>query len=153
KGVVHARILPNRTSAGGGNDGPALSADEFVDVFATDLQDNDHVCTLDDMSPYVKELLGLIDDIPLFNRVARWLTGLIIDGQFNCGDFRDNAAVRTKQLAQLDAYIEANADAHRPSIVMGSFHVEGRNLGKAGDEYGEMLKALELGPTTMDPTV
>jgi hypothetical protein len=156
KGVVHARILINRTSAGGGNDSRISSADEFVDVYATDLQDNDKVCTLSDMSPYVRELLGLIKEIPGVEWVAEELVELIVDEEFNCGTFKTNAAVREKQLAQLDAYIEATADPRRPSIVMGSFHVQGRNLGKdelkdVTDEYGKMLAALQLGPTTLDP--
>jgi endonuclease/exonuclease/phosphatase family metal-dependent hydrolase len=153
KGVLHARLLINRTTADDDNDGPPRSTDEFVDVYATHLQADEQLCgMLDKAADYIADVVAGIDTGPIGAYIARRLLALVTDGSFHCYDYKSNAAVRARQLAQMDAYIAATADPTRPSIVMGDFNIDGRRLGASSDEYGPMLDALELGPVTMDPT-
>ena len=152
KGVLWVRLLINRTTSGDGNDGPVLSADEFVDVYATHLQADQQLCA---KLPYVKKFIDAIlsglDVGPIGNYIAKKLFELVTDAAFHCDDFASDAEVRARQLDQMNAFIEATSDPTRPSIVMGDFNIDGRNLTTSSTEYGQMLDKLELGPVTMNP--
>jgi hypothetical protein len=152
KGVLHARLLVNRITADDGSDAPPRSTDEFVDVYATHLQADQQLCAkLPEVEKFIAAVLAGLDVGPIGNLIAKQLFELVTDAAFHCDDYKSDADVRARQLAQIDRYIAATSDPTRPSVVMGDFNIDGRRLNRSSTEYGTLLDTLELGPVTMDP--
>jgi endonuclease/exonuclease/phosphatase family metal-dependent hydrolase len=148
KGVLHARLNFGATSTPGPNDPPA-SGDQFIDVYATHLNADEELCGDGNFGDWIKvhalESLKCVDLNPLY-AAACGLESILGAGEMNCGHFPNDAFVRQRQLDEMEAFIELTADPTRPSILMGDFNLNGRNLGAGDGEYSQMLDRLHVSP-------
>ena len=152
KGVLWTRIILNPSTASKAKcelqsevpcDQPP-SGDEYVDVFNTHLNATDPELCKDStkFTTIVSAILVAEAAAPLAPAAA-YLVALEENG-LNC-DLSDRE-VHQRQLDEMNAFIEAHASPDRPSIIMGDFNIDGRQLGDQSSEYREILTRLHIGP-------
>ena len=122
------------------------SGSQYIDVFNTHLQADPELC--DDIDhPWIVFAAGLVlDQVTADPGFDYLLSGLLtlIKGSLNCG--KDTVDVRKDQLQRINEFIEdVMGDADRPSIIMGDFNINGRDLEET--EYKQILESLKIGPS------
>jgi hypothetical protein len=76
-----------------------------------------------------------------------WAANIISAG-YSC--LRSVNVVANAQVAQLSAFIDQVSDKSRPSIVMGDFNMNGKELNSS--EYADLIKFLKIMPAVVNPS-
>lgn len=138
------RLYPNKLGTLSRHEGRGCGAPpsgaEYVDVFTTHTQSPDPVLCGDSVWLAAVKI-AFPFTIPEFN------------SDMNCGE--TDYAIQEKQVEQIDQFIEASTadNRDRPSIVMGDFNINGRNVDHAAiSHYGKLLDLLHIGARIYTPT-
>ncbi len=121
--------------------------DEYVDVFNTHLNaTNPEVCSGGtELTLIIVNILAM-EAVPGADLLGWYLLG-IQQGDLHCNT--SDRVIQERELDEMNAFIDKHASPDRPSIIMGDFNIDGRQLGAADSMYREVLKRLHIGP--VDP--